>query len=389
MRSKQIGKTVKSNTTIRFAIGLIAFCLLSGSAATANARFQAKSCGLELNVTESNADGNPVLSARATATNLATKKSVKAGLLEGFPVFGELREGRYKLTVSKSGYRTTVKEVNHDCRSVDEDQNIATINVFLKKGNSKQIYSQPASRNGVTTKVSTQTTLAPDQIIANLYAEHKAGKGPFNQNKSRALVDKYFHAGLNDQIWKVTGGDAKGEDGILDFDPLYYSQDAKITGFIVSKPDAENGAVTVKFKNFGKEEQIIFGFNFTNDKVKDWRIDKITYSDGEDLWTLLEYKLNPANRAAAKYALDGDYLIGAINCSIETTKNGFWARVKCADQENFQVVDTESLTFGIFNPNETGRKGRLVFTNDKFTNGEYISEAGRKIKITRVKAKTR
>lgn len=245
------------------------------------------------------------------------------------------------------------------------------------------------SRNDVAIKVSTQTTLAPDQIITNLYAEHKAGKGPFNQNKSRALVDKYFHAGLDDQVWRVTGGAAKGEEGVLNFDPLYYSQDSEITDFTVSRPDAESGeTVTVNFKNFGKNEQIIFGFNMTNEKLKDWRIDRIIYSDGEDLWSLLEYELNPANRAAERYALDGDYLIGTVDCSIETTKNGGWARVKCADQENFQVVDTESLTFGTFNPNETGRKGRLVFRNDKFIDGEHINEAGRKIKITRLKAKT-
>lgn len=105
---------MNSNATIRLAIGLIALCFLSGSATTANARVEAKSCGLELNVTESNADGNPVRPAGATATNLATKRTVKAGFLEGFAVFGDLHEGRYKITVDKPGYRTTVKEVNLD-----------------------------------------------------------------------------------------------------------------------------------------------------------------------------------------------------------------------------------------------------------------------------------
>jgi hypothetical protein len=32
----------------------------------------------------------------------------------------------------------------------------------------------------------TTTTTTPEQVVKNLYAEHKAGKGPFNQNKSRA-----------------------------------------------------------------------------------------------------------------------------------------------------------------------------------------------------------
>ena len=30
----------------------------------------------------------------------------------------------------------------------------------------------------------------------------------------------------------------------------------------------------------------------------------------------------------------------------------------------FQVVDTEAMTFGSFNPNEKGRKGHFVLTGD-------------------------
>lgn len=112
---------------------------------------RAESCGLELNVTESNADGNPVRSVSATATNLVTKKSFKASFLEGYPVFGNLREGTYRITVKKFGYKTTVKRLNLDCRSADEDQNIVTVNVFLRKGSGKQIYNQPMSRRAVPT----------------------------------------------------------------------------------------------------------------------------------------------------------------------------------------------------------------------------------------------
>jgi hypothetical protein len=36
--------------------------------------------------------------------------------------------------------------------------------------------------NARPAKFSAQTALAPDRIVTNVYAEHKAGRGPFNQN---------------------------------------------------------------------------------------------------------------------------------------------------------------------------------------------------------------
>lgn len=357
---------------ILIALSLV---LLAGFSA---AQARAKSCGLELNVTESNANGSPIQSASATAINLATKKTARAGSLEGFPVFGDLREGRYKITVRKSGYRTVVKEVDLSCRSADEDQNIVTVDVFLKRGSGRRIDNQPMSRDDAATGVSARTTLAPDQVVRNLYAEHKAGKGPFNQNRSRAVVDKYFTAELADTIWKSLNSDTG-----LNVDPLYNAQDSEITDFTIGKPDAA-GDVRVSFKNFGKNDFVNFELERANAASKVFKIASIGYSDAEDLASILSTP--PELYERGKSALSGDYLIGGVACSIEETISGFWARVKCADRADFQVVDTETLTFGIFNPNEKGRTGKLIFTNDKFTDGEHIDRDGRKVKITRVAA---
>jgi hypothetical protein len=38
---------------------------------------------------------------------------------------------------------------------------------------------------------------------------------------------------------------------------LYYTQDPEITNFVVGKADKDN-KVTVKFKNFGKDREIMF-----------------------------------------------------------------------------------------------------------------------------------
>ena len=235
------------------------------------------------------------------------------------------------------------------------------------------------------------TVITPDRLVKNLYAEHNAGKGPFNQNKSRAAIDKYFLnqpgsavSVLGDVIWKIESD--KNSTG-FDFDPLYYSQDKEITGFAVGRPD-ENNMVTVKFKNFGKDEEVMFSFlDKGNAGSKVWKIDSISYSDSENLADLLEYgMMTETERAAAEKEnkFDGDYLVGAVKCNIEQNRGGYWARVKCDDQANIQIIDTESLTFGLWKKSEKGRRGNFVRAADGSV-GEYVDASGRKIKVTRVK----
>ncbi|HLM61845.1 MAG TPA: hypothetical protein VK308_13655, partial [Pyrinomonadaceae bacterium] len=144
------------------------------------------------------------------------------------------------------------------------------------------------------TPKTTTTTTTPDQVVKNLYAEHKAGKGPFNQNKSRAAIDKYFIkvpgsavTVLGDVIWKIESD--KNSTG-FDFDPLYYTQDPQITDFVVGIADKDN-KVTVKFKNFGKDREIMFSLAKENATSKVWKIDSIVYDDAEDLASILEYSM--------------------------------------------------------------------------------------------------
>lgn len=241
-----------------------------------------------------------------------------------------------------------------------------------------------------TTAKTTATT--PDQLVKNLYAEHNAGKGPFNQNKSRAAINKYFINNepgsavsvLGEVIWKFVSD--KNSMG-FDFDPLFYSQDKQVTGFVVGRPD-KNNAVTVKFKNFGKDEEVIFSFlDRGTARSPVWKIDSISYSDSENLGDLLEYKMmTEAERAAAEKenTLDGDYMVGAVKCNFEQNRGGFWARVKCDDQENIQIIDTETLTYGLWKAGDKGRRGNFVRAADGSI-GEYVDASGKKMKVTRVK----
>jgi hypothetical protein len=139
---------------------------------------------------------------------------------------------------------------------------------------------------------------APNVIVKNLYAAHKAGSSPFFQTKNRALVDRYFTRNLADLIWKdaVT---AKGEVGALDFDPLYGSQDPQITDFTIMETGwggdskfgpASEAVVQVTFKDSGKERMI--SFQFKQGKDKRWKIYDVHYRSDDGQIKLAEVLAN-------------------------------------------------------------------------------------------------
>lgn len=226
----------------------------------------------------------------------------------------------------------------------------------------------------------------PEQVVKNLYAARKnPATDPFFQKKNRALVNKYFTGELADVIWKDAVATTDGV-GALNFDPTFYAQDTEITNFVVEKADA-NGIVKVRFKNFGKDEVITYTLIKENTASKVWKIESIVYSDAEDLASILQYgMLTEAEMKAAdkEDKLTGDYLVGGVKCSITTNKSGYWARVKCDDQENFQIIDTETLTFGTFNPNEKGRKGHFV-SPEYGVITKFVDASGKEFKVSRIK----
>jgi len=134
-----------------------------------------------------------------------------------------------------------------------------------------------------------KTKFGPDEMIENLYKEHKAGSGPFNHPKSRVLVDRYFVKDLADLIWKDAGA-PKDEIAAIDFDPLFASQDPQITDFKINKSGfargakfthADKGSVVVTFKDASKNRRIVYAF--TQDQAKAWKIYDIRYPDNSSL----------------------------------------------------------------------------------------------------------
>ncbi|MEY2521431.1 MAG: hypothetical protein QOF24_3190 [Verrucomicrobiota bacterium] len=148
----------------------------------------------------------------------------------------------------------------------------------------------------VTSSSFAETKLGPDAIVENLYKAQKGNMGPFHQTKNRALVDRYFMKDLADMIWKdaVT---AKGEVGVIDFDPMFGSQDPQISDFKINKSgwtadakfgDEDKASVEVTFKNQGKKQTVVFVFD--QDKTKSWKISDIRYPNDISLRNLLSAK---------------------------------------------------------------------------------------------------
>lgn len=244
-------------------------------------------------------------------------------------------------------------------------------------------FAQTKTKKGAALKT---TEISPEQVVKNLYAARKSPKtDPFFQKKNRALLDKFFTKSLADLIWKDAISTTDGV-GALDFDPTYHAQDTKITDFVVGKAD-ENNTVKVTFKNMGEDEEITYSLTKENTASKAWKIDTIMYSDAEDLGSILEYGMMTEaemKKAQSENKLNGDYLVGDVKCNITTNLSGFWARVKCDDQENFQVIDTETMTFGTFDPNEKGRKGNFV-SPEYGVIEKFVDASGKEFKVSRIK----
>lgn len=128
---------------------------------------------------------------------------------------------------------------------------------------------------------------APEVVVRNLYAAQKRpATDPFFQAKSRARLDKFFAKELGDLIWNDAVSSARtNEGGKLGGDPLYNAQDMKITAFRIKRPMYGEGNldlvdVPVTFKNFGKDQTILF--RLERDKRRVWKITDIFYPDNEE-----------------------------------------------------------------------------------------------------------
>lgn len=207
---------------------------------------------------------------------------------------------------------------------------------------------------GLSTIVSAQRatrTTTPDVVVRNLYAAHRAGRSPFFQTKSRALVDRYFTSNVAESIWKdaVT---SNGEVGALGFDPLYNAQDVRIVAFKIGRPMYGEGNfdvadVPVTFKNMGKAETILF--RLERDARRVWKVSNIYYPSNQAPSSSLVDILSGASNEAGDGIRSVDFLNHSYQTSVCSEQVGLPKTVtvrggKFTDRESnfFEVVKNET-----------------------------------------------
>ena len=137
----------------------------------------------------------------------------------------------------------------------------------------------------------------PQAILKDLYKRHAEKEGPFFNRKNRKLLEQYFNEELTGLILKNAVAADRGT-GALNFDPLYFSQDPRITEFKIGNvkligdanneepPEEGRADVDVTFKDSGKP--VTIEFYFEQDASKAWKIGDIDYPDGDCILVMLD-----------------------------------------------------------------------------------------------------
>lgn len=222
-----------------------------------------------------------------------------------------------------------------------------------------------------------------EPLIADLYKQHDAEKGPFRERK-RAVIDKYFAKPLADLIWKNEQRPA-GEMGAIDADPLYDGQDFEIKKFAVGKAvvSGSKATVPVTFENFGEKKNVTY---LMAREGAAWKISDIKYQGG---YTLLqnfrEYEKTSSNppETSKPGEFEGKYRVGDTTCTVRPDKMAFevkWA--KGSGSEYFFYKDAK-----VFESEEdkSGGRNEFRFDDDNYNSGTFLRSDGKSFSVSRSK----
>jgi len=232
-----------------------------------------------------------------------------------------------------------------------------------------------------------QSNSAPGVVVKDLYAAHENQKAdPFNQDKNRALLDKYFTKEFADLIWKETVTAYAHGDAAIDFDPLYNAQDTKIAAFKIGKADygevnRKVADVAVTFKNFGKAQTILFRLEEV--AGVGWRISDIHYpsnpADGSSLKDILANALKEESADSAASTSQDGTRIRFKHGSSSTTVSGTVAKggpdfyiVRARGLQKISIQAQGAVTFGVDSPTS----GKLTGDDSKTSWSETLPEDG-------------
>lgn len=257
------------------------------------------------------------------------------------------------------------------------------------------VNSTPSAIDGGAAQANSETNsntntaqiAAPETLVADLYKQHDAKKGPFFQDKNRALVDKYFTKSTADMIWKDATRPDTNEIGALGADPLYDGQDFEIKNFAVGKAEIKDKTATVPvtFKNFGKDQKINFVLLLANNA---WKIEDIKYSD----YTLTEiYKENEKSASndsdeSLTGEFEGKYQIGETSCTVKPIKMAFevkWEKGSGTEIFFFQGRANDKYIFASDPPN--GKANIFSFDDENYNTGTFTRADGKEFSIKRIK----
>lgn len=135
-------------------------------------------------------------------------------------------------------------------------------------------------------KVAATAPATPDGVVRELYRVHRNGYGPLFEKKGRKYQQKFFDENLAGLIWKDLTETPQGEMGHIDFDPLFNSQDTKISNFRVGAPVVRGveATVPVTFNNYDQRVKITFQLVNT---PAGWKISNIVYGADSDFVKIL------------------------------------------------------------------------------------------------------
>ncbi len=219
-------------------------------------------------------------------------------------------------------------------------------------------------------------------LVADLYKQHDAQKGPFFQTKNRALVDKYFTKATADLIWKDAISSA-GEVGALDGDPLYAAQDMEIKNFAIGKADVKSDHATlpVTFTNYGTKMTVTFLLKMVN---ASWKIDDIKWPEGNSMVKVL--KENDAagtkNETGSGGEFEGKFQVGDTTCTVKPVKMAFEVRwAKGSGVEMFFFKDGYTFESSA----DKGTPNRFEFDDEKYSTGTFYRSDGKEFPVKRSK----
>lgn len=223
-----------------------------------------------------------------------------------------------------------------------------------------------------------QTSLAA-AVVADLYKQHDAQKGPFFQTKDHALVDRYFAKPIADLIWK-DANDASGEVGAIDADPLYNAQDIEIKKFAIGRADVKgvSATVPVTFTNFGEQRSVTFALKQIGGG---WKIEDIRYGGGDSLMKWLR-ETHPNKAAAARNGeFQGKFQVGDTTCTVKPVKMAFEVRwAKGSGVEMFLFKEGY-----VFESDDKGGPNRFEFDDENYTTGTFYRADGKIFPVKRAK----